>query len=553
MVSSRGAVEFFLIPSFFALSLAQPFGTSKLQWGPCNETEVPSDVPVECSVLYVPLDYTEPNSNETLPLDLVKVLSPVKPSRGSILFNFGGPGEPSRSVIGGQTLAENLFALTDRQFDLVTFDPRGTSGSKIPMNCFEVESDAWSFLYDISVGNQSEVELGRQWARGKMLADACLRTQNKTGSLLSSAFVARDMIQIVDALQEDGLLRYWGFSYGTTLGATAAAMFPDRVEKMILDGVQNPHDYYHEQANFQEWTDSDAEFSAIFTGCVANRDNCALATGNNKTAAELEQEVWDLLDTVKYHPLFARNYLLDYNNLKSYLVQQLYGSAGWPAGAVFINFILTGQLDTVADVLDATGQANVTDPFATLSLYQALAGIYCGDNQVRTEKFEDFLPAVERLYSTSRILGDGAIGVASACQQWKIEPKERYTGDFNVKTKSPVLFIGNTFDGLTPLVSAKNVSSTFEGSALLTVNGYGHSSLAVPSACTLRTTSAYWSNGTLPAEGMVCEAHFPLFSPGASWVDPINEVYGNGTATAKRDVSHLHGFRRSLAPLPLKW
>lgn len=74
------------------------------------------------------------------------------------------------------------------------------------------------------------------------------------------------------------------------------------------------------------------------------------------------------------------------------------------------------------------------------------------------------------------LVGDGAIGVASACQQWKIEPKERYTGDFNVKTKSPVLFIGNTFDGLTPLVSAKNVSSTFEGSALLTVNGYGVSS-----------------------------------------------------------------------------
>ena len=65
----------------------------------------------------------------------------------------------------------------------------------------------------------------------------------------------------------------------------------------------------------------------------------------------------------------------------------------------------------------------------------------------------------------------------SACAQWKIEPKERYTGDFNVKTKSPVLFIGNTFDGLTPLVSAKNVSSTFEGSALLTVDGYGVSYL----------------------------------------------------------------------------
>lgn len=86
----------------------------------------------------------------------------------------------------------------------------GTSGSKIPLQCFQSEADAWSFLNDIKVGNQSEVELGKQWARGKMLADTCLRTQNKTGSLITSAFVARDMMQIVDALQEDGLLRYWG-------------------------------------------------------------------------------------------------------------------------------------------------------------------------------------------------------------------------------------------------------------------------------------------------------------------------------------------------------
>lgn len=39
-----------------------------------------------------------------------------------------------------------------------------------------------------------------------------------------------------------------GFSYGTTLGATVAAMFPDRIDKMILDGVQNPHQYYHAHA-----------------------------------------------------------------------------------------------------------------------------------------------------------------------------------------------------------------------------------------------------------------------------------------------------------------
>ncbi|OTA55087.1 alpha/beta-hydrolase [Hypoxylon sp. EC38] len=525
--------------SFLTLSLAQPYGTSTLQWGPCNETEVPSDVPVQCSTLLVPMDYTEPNSNETLTLDLVKVLAPVKPSKGSILFNFGGPGGTARDVIGTNPIAEELLALTGRQFDLVAFDPRGTSGSRIPMACIDNSFDAWSFLLNRMPTNSSEVALGATWARGAMVAEACLKTQNRTGSLISSAFVARDMMSVVDALGEDGMLRYWGFSYGTTLGATLAAMFPDRIERMILDGVQNPHEYYHAQADFQEWTDSDKSFSSIFTGCVEARENCALAKGNNKTAAELEQAVWDLLDAVKYQPIaIDSTYIADYSTVKSLIVQSLYDSAFWPVLAMILNYVLTGQLEALPNLLRILYPTNITNIYAGIAQSLALIGIHCSDNMVRTEKFEDFVPAVQQMYDTSKILGDGLVFLYSACAQWKIEPKERYTGDFNVKTKNPVLFIGNSHDGLTPLVSAKNVSATFEGSVVLEVDGYGHSSLAAPAACTIRTTSAYWVNGTLPPEGKVCELEAPLYS-GITWADIINEVYGNVTSTAKRDVSSL--------------
>lgn len=57
-------------------------------------------------------------------------------------------------------------------------------------------------------GNQAA--LGRLWARGAVNAKICYENGNKTGGLLGTAFVARDLMSVVDALDEDGMLRYWG-------------------------------------------------------------------------------------------------------------------------------------------------------------------------------------------------------------------------------------------------------------------------------------------------------------------------------------------------------
>lgn len=63
--------------------------TSGIQWGAC---EFEGTLPIECSTLSAPLDYIEPDSDKTLNLSLIKVAAQKTPSKGSILFNFGGPG-----------------------------------------------------------------------------------------------------------------------------------------------------------------------------------------------------------------------------------------------------------------------------------------------------------------------------------------------------------------------------------------------------------------------------------------------------------------------------
>lgn len=70
-----------------------------IQWGTCTDN-FGSLLPVDCGTLLVPLDYTV-TSNETYTLDLLRVPATVQPAKGSIVLNFGGPGEVGRATLAG--------------------------------------------------------------------------------------------------------------------------------------------------------------------------------------------------------------------------------------------------------------------------------------------------------------------------------------------------------------------------------------------------------------------------------------------------------------------
>jgi pimeloyl-ACP methyl ester carboxylesterase len=56
------------------------------------------------------------------------------------------------------------------------------------------------------------------------------------GKYVSTASTARDMLEIMEKSGEESL-RYWGFSYGTVLGIVFASMFPNKVGRMVNDGI----------------------------------------------------------------------------------------------------------------------------------------------------------------------------------------------------------------------------------------------------------------------------------------------------------------------------
>ena len=70
----------------------------------------------------------------------------------------------------------------------------------------------------------------------KAFIDACVANSGPGLGFIDTVSTAKDM-DVLRALMGDSKLNYLGFSYGTYMGATYAALFADRVGRMVLDGA----------------------------------------------------------------------------------------------------------------------------------------------------------------------------------------------------------------------------------------------------------------------------------------------------------------------------
>ncbi|GAM85437.1 hypothetical protein ANO11243_034440 [Dothideomycetidae sp. 11243] len=399
----------------------------------------------------------------------------------------------------------------------------------------------------------------RSWAFAGALASACAEEAKDYGELVGTAYSARDMMAIVDGLGEDGLLRYWGISYGTILGMTAAAMFPDKIDRMVVDGVVNPHDYYA-GIGTSMLKDSDAVFDGFLTGCMsASLELCPLQKWGLGELS-LSQVVLQLLDTIKYQPVVtgvASQPVIDYDFIKPLILDALKSPASWQGLAFALDGLLGGNLTEAAlgAAIWNTAASEGTDPrFPSAAGAENLPGIQCSDTAMRFQDLAEMDAIAQSLYAKTALVGDVlAASWPVTCPQWPFVAKERVQTDWNVKTRSPIMFIGNVYDPVTPLASARNASAGFEGSAVLVQNGYGHASIAQPSLCTAKYIRAYFVNGTLPFPDTICQVDVDTFADPTSieYFEPLSNLTAKRGMTAQ--PSDDERLLAGLKSLSLRW
>jgi pimeloyl-ACP methyl ester carboxylesterase len=180
----------------------------------------------ECGSIDAPLDYAD-SKKGTISVAFARARATEK-KRGILLVNPGGPGMSGRAFLKSALamLSPELKAV----YDVIAVDPRGTGGT-LGLDC-ELNLDE---VFSLDPTPSSAAEADALIAADARFAAACEKASSGTLPYLSTAYSARDMDLVREALGEDHI-NYLGLSYGTELGATYIALFPQRLGRFVLDG-----------------------------------------------------------------------------------------------------------------------------------------------------------------------------------------------------------------------------------------------------------------------------------------------------------------------------
>lgn len=505
---------------------------------------------LQCGTLSVPLDYNDPSKGM---IELAVARRPAddtKRKQGVIFVNPGGPGGPATFAVPqfAQILGRDVRA----KFDIVGIDPRGVGGSDLaicegPGSANDPQPPSVSFPV-------TDAERKQWFEYTAFVRKTCAESKPRILNYMTTADVARDMDRVRAVLKQDKL-NFYGVSYGSYLGATYAAMFPDRVRTMVVDGVLDPVAWATGRNNQAATTpvstrvnshrgSQEALFSA-FAECEAvGTDECAQADTIRDDWAELTAGLRKA--PLKILEIEGEALYFTYQDLIGMTTGMLYDGEGVPDLLMFIseinkevkNIATMPQAEKAKAVVGTKGQAlyrkleardakmsksriaydppvspadqQEEQPWPAM-FFVATEGVMCSEaNNPNTN--DAWVKAAARADRQANGFGPQWTYMTSVCAGWKFKGENAFKGSFKSKPAGGMLVMSTLHDPATPYSGAQAVRKLVSNSRLVTVPGWGHGTLDV-SGCATKARNDYLLTGKLPARDLSCRPDHRLFTP----------------------------------------
>ena len=406
---------------------------------------------------------------------------------GSMMVNPGGPG------FGGSSLADDAdyyFStdLTDH-FDIIAWDPRGTGASSPSVDCV----DDYDQYFGLDSPPDTPEEKQALIDASQAFNDECMANSGEILPYISTQASATDMNSIRQALGEDKI-SYFGFSYGSELGATWATMFPQTVRAAVLDGAVDPHATSAEEGMAQA-KGFEGQLSTFLAACSKNIA-CEFYNGG-KSEAAFDSLLLDL--DAKPIVVSADRTPVTQGVAFTAVAQAMYSDYYWP------------QLE------NALADAQQGDGAGLLKLYddyyqrkddgsygnelEAFLAISCLDDPGATS-IEQVDAAVPAFIAAAPRLGAN-FGYGYSCALWPVKPAIKI--DVTGKGAGPIIVIGTTGDAATPLASTRKMAAALEQGILLIVEANQHTGYGT-NDCINTAVDSYLINLTVPVSETTCKS-----------------------------------------------
>ncbi len=503
---------------------------------------------MQCGTLTVPLDYGNP-AKGTIRLSLGRrPADDVKRKAGVIFVNPGGPGGSASSAV--PQFAQLLGREVRARYDIIGIDPRGVAGSDLAV-CEAVADEP---EFPRAAFPLSEAERAVWFAFDAFGRKLCDSARPRILSYMTTADVARDMDRVRAVLGQE-TINYYGVSYGSYLGATYAALFPERVRTMVTDGVFDPVAWANGRVGDGYITPvstrikshlgtHEALMSAIAECESVGTDECA-------EAGTIRGDWYELTSRLKQAPVTIGEgpgqFTLRYQDVIATVTGMLYDSEGVPDLLSFLHELNTGvdqsQGGSAARPAGGTFKAGnrplalyrklearearlresriaFNPPSAPAegmdgqprSTFDATApGVLCSDGRSPsgTSAWVNAAASADR---EAPGFGSQWTYLSSVCSGWKFKGHNAYRGSFESRPAGGMLVMSTLHDPATPYSGARALRRLVASSRLVTVPGWGHATLD-QSGCATAVRNNYILTGQLPARDMTCRPDHRLFTP----------------------------------------